>query len=1204
MSSALNLNDMNIRPHSHMKRILLIAALGLPLTTVQAQEDNVKATAYMVADAHLDTQWNWDVVTTIDEYVKNTLYQNLFLMNKYPDYVFNFEGGIKYAWMKEYYPEKYEELKQRIREGRWHIAGSSWDATDAVVPSPESAIRNIMLGQTFYRTEFGAEGTDIFLPDCFGFPYTLPTVAKHCGLIAFSSQKLGWRTHHFYGNERYPFTIGVWKGIDGSDVMFAHGYGYGERYDDQDLSHSKQLLDLSAKSPLNTVYRYYGTGDIGGSPTLESVRSVERGLKGNGPVKVISATSDQMFKDYLPADKHAELPVFDGELLMDVHGTGCYTSQAAMKLYNRQNEKLGDAAERSAVAADWLGAADYPGEALTTAWRRFIYHQFHDDLTGTSIPKAYEYSWNDELISLKQFADVLTTSVSGIASQMDTKVGGKPVIVYNPNGVPVDGIVRIKAEPGKSYTVYDQRGRRVASQMVTDTDGNASVIAAAYVPANGYAVYELRKGGKVGRLAKAVTSLENSVYRITFDVHGDLSSIYDKKSDRELVAEGKAVRLAMFTENKSYSWPAWEILKETVDKAPVSIADDVKVTQVEDGALRKTVCVEKRFGESVFRQYVRLYEGACANRIDFDNEVFWQSTNSLLKAEFPMAFANDEATYDLGIGNIKRGNNVPTAYEVPAQEWADLTAGDGSYGISVMTDSKYGWDKPCGNTIRLTLLHTPETKGGYAYQDKQDFGYHEFSYSLIGHKGDVDQAAISETAAVYNRPLMAFASEKHAGVLGREFSFASSDNRSVAIKAIKKAEVSDEYVVRVYETSGKAQKANIRFAGNITKAVAADGTEQTIGTASFSGNTLLVDIAPYSVRTYRVALSGKTCPGKAAYAYASLPYDRKCFSWNEFRHAADFGGGYSYPAELLPESVLVSAGVPFVLGEKELKNGMSCKGQIIDIPAKYNKVYLLAASADADHVADFRVGASVQQAEVPYFSGFVGQWGHTGHTRGYLKTADIAHVCTHRHTSSADATYEYAYMFRIALDVPKGASKLVFPDMPGVVVFAATFANEGHAAVTPACDMFKTAFKDEAAVETKRHNLLKEARLVGWSDAVNEREKAEMAFDGNLETKWCDIRSNPSFLVFDLGATKRISGWKLVNAGRETASYITCDCFLQGRNSETGEWKTLDRVAGNRDNVIERAASGECRYVRLLVTRPEQDVHGKDTRIYEVEVYE
>ena len=402
---------------------LLLGGGAYAQNSVQAQ----KPKAYMVSDAHLDTQWNWDIQTTIKDYVWNTISQNLFLLKQYPEYIFNFEGGVKYAWMKEYYPREYELMKAFVKAGRWHVSGASWDATDTLVPSVESFIRNIMLGQEFYRKELGVESTDIFLPDCFGFGWTLPTVAAHCGLIGFSSQKLDWRNNPFYGKSKHPFTIGLWKGVDGASVMLAHGYDYGRRWDNEDLSENKYLMELSKCTPLNTVYRYYGTGDVGGSPTIASVASVEKGIKGDGPLKIISAASDQLFKDYQPYGSHPELPVFDGELLMDVHGTGCYTSQAAMKLYNRQNELLGDAAERASVAAALLGVAEYPGKSLTESWQRFIFHQFHDDLTGTSIPRAYEFSWNDELLSLKQFSGILTHSVGSVAGKLDTRVKGIPV---------------------------------------------------------------------------------------------------------------------------------------------------------------------------------------------------------------------------------------------------------------------------------------------------------------------------------------------------------------------------------------------------------------------------------------------------------------------------------------------------------------------------------------------------------------------------------------------------------------------------------------------------------------------------------------------------------------------------------------------------------------------------------------------------------
>lgn len=1040
---------------------LLLAGGADAQNTPQTQ----KPKAYMVADAHLDTQWNWDIQTTIKEYVWNTISQNLFLLKQYPEYIFNFEGGVKYAWMKEYYPAQYEELKRFMKSGRWHISGASWDATDTLVPSIESAIRNIMLGQNFYRSEFGVESTDIFLPDCFGFGWTLPAIASHCGLMGFSSQKLQWRNKPFYGIDKYPFTIGLWKGIDGSTIMMTHGYDYNQRWKDEDLSRNKDLLELTTHSPLNMVYRYYGTGDIGGSPTLESVRAVEKGLKGNGPLQIVSATSDQIYKDFQPYESHPELPRFDGELLMDVHGTGCYTSQAAMKLYNRQNELLGDAAERSSVVAEWLNQAAYPGAALTENWRRFIFHQFHDDLTGTSIPRAYEFSWNDELISLKQFSGILTSSMDAVARKMDTNVKGIPVILYNALGFRVTDIAEVELslpkEP-KGITVYDRNGRQVAAQLLSYADGKARILVEATVPATGYAVYDVRTSGKAVDMPVLANSntLENSVYKITLDKKGDIVSLFDKKNGKELVKPGKSIRLALFTQNKSYVWPAWEIHKETIDRKPISIGEDVKITLVEDGGLRKSLCIEKRHGESFFKQYIRLYEGCRADRIDFYNEVDWQSTNALLKVEFPLNIANREATYDLGLGSVKRSNNTETAYEVYAQYWADLTDRSGDYGVSIMNDSKYGWDKPDDNTLRLTLLHTPETNKDYAYQNRQDWGHHCFTYSLVGHRGELDKAATVEKAEILNQKLKAFRTDKHKGTLGKEFSFVSSDNRNVVIKALKKAENSDEYIVRVYEMGGeKVEDATLSFAGEIVSACEADGTEKTVGSARFSGNGLSVSIKPYSLKTFKVRLKPSeedACP--LQYAALPLSYNHKCSSFNEFRGEADFESGYSFAAELLPESLTVNR-IPFRLGEKDAANGMTCGGDTIMLPVgkKYNRLYFLAAATDGDYAATFRCGRNTSEFIVPSYTGFIGQWGHTGHTKGYLKDTEVAYVGTHRHSPTGDEAYEFTYMFKFGLDIPADATSLILPKNEKIVLFAATLVEETQRPVQVATTLFNTA---------------------------------------------------------------------------------------------------------------------------------------------------
>lgn len=1199
----------------HKKILLMALASCMTLGTVSAQDSGgKKMKAYMVADAHLDTQWNWDIQTTIKHYVWNTINQNLYLLDNYPDYVFNFEGAVKYSWMKEYYPLQYEKMKKYVANGRWHLTGSGWDANETVIVSPESWLRNILLGQSFYRSEFGKESTDVFLPDCFGFSYFIPTLASHCGLIGFSTQKLGWRNHAFYeGGKKYPFTIGLWQGIDGSRIMMTHGFGYGERFPDADMSHSKRLMKEIAESPLNMVYRYYGTGDTGGSPNLASVRGLEKGIKGDGPIEIISATSDQIYKDFLPYENHPELPVHDGELFMDVHGTGCYTSQAAMKLYNRQNENLGDAAERASVVAEWLGQGAYPLRDLTESWKRVLLHQFHDDLPGTSIPRAYEFSWNDELISLQRFSNNLTTAVSGVANRMNTNVSGTPVVLYNTQAFPVSAVTSITLpDMAASYSVTDAKGRKVASQVVTDSKGKRSLLVDASVPSTGFSVYSVKAGGKASApVSKSANMIENSVYKITLDKIGNISSLIDKRNGKELVAAGKSIGLVIFDDCRSEAWPAWEILKHTVDKAPVDIKENVSVTMVENGPLRKSLRVTKSYGDTKINQYIRLYEGSQADRIDFYNEVDWRSLNALLKVQFPLTVSNEKATYDIGLGSVERGNNRENSYEVYSHQWTDLTDRSGNYGVTVLNDSKYGWDKPDDNTIRLSLLFSPKPGGGYAYQDRQDLGYHEFTYSIVGHEGQLDKTETVQMATAYNSPIRAFKSPKHKGDLGREFSFVSSDNDNVVVRALKKAETGDEYVVRVYETAGKeAQSANLTFAADIVKAVEADGTEKETGAASFSGNKLSVSIKPFSVKTYRLKLKDNVSE-KAGTCFADarsleLPFNKNCFSYNEFRAAGNFEGGNSYAAELLPKDGLTVDGVHFTFGEMDTDNGLACDGDTIKLPAgvKYNKVYLLAASSSGDRKATFTAGKNRQTVNVPYYTGFVGQWGHEGHTKGYLKDAEVAYVGTHSHAEYEDRVYEFTYMFKYGIDIPEGATEIILPSDRNVVVFAATAVNEKNT-VKPAGRLFRTANKtDGSETDAVRTNILKGAKVVAVSGQVNDDEAAVKLVDGDADTKWCDTGKAPNYVAFDLGEDKEFSGWRILNAGAESSNYITRACLLQVRNSLTEEWQTVDMIDGNRSNDVNRSIKPvKARYVRLYVTGPAQGVNDSTVRIYELELY-
>ena len=243
----------------------------------------------------------------------------------------------------------------------------------------------------------------------------------------------------------------------------------------------------------------------------------------------------------------------------------------------------------------------------------------------------------------------------------------------------------------------------------------------------------------------------------------------------------------------------------------------------------------------------------------------------------------------------------------------------------------------------------------------------------------------------------------------------------------------------------------------------------------------------------------------------------------------------------------------------------------------------------------------------PYLSynRFIGQWEHLGHTEGFLKDAEIAYVGTHRHASDKDEAYEFTYMFKFGMDIPKGATTVTLPDHADIVLFAATLVNEKYPAVTPASELFRTALKaDNGEEATTKTNLLKQAKLIKCSGETNEKEVARYAVDGDVKTKWCDTSTAPNYIDFDFGKEQTIRGWKLVNAGNEGSVFITHTCFLQGRNSPDEEWKTIDELSDNKKNtVVRQFKPTSVRYVRLLVTQSTQNNSLKAARIYELEVY-
>ncbi|RPJ66862.1 MAG: alpha-mannosidase, partial [Acidobacteria bacterium] len=891
-------------------RVVLIVVVAVCLAGVVARTQepaaSQKPTLYLVSNSHLDTQWNWTVQDTIRALVPPTFFDNFKLFERFPSYTFNYEGAIHYMWFKEYFPEAWPTLQRYVANGRWRLAGSWVNAADTHVPSPESLMRQALYGKRFYRQEFGQVSQDIYLPDCFGFGFALPSIGAHSGLTAFSTQKLSW------GAARpAPFAVGRWTGVDGSSLVASlRGGDYTTRLRSDVSVDPKWTADLVDVGGRKIGFRYFGVGDVGGAPDEESVQWMERATANKGgTVQVRNTSADQLARDLTGAER-AALPEYTGELLLKTHGVGCYTSQAAMKTWNRRNEQLADAAERAAVAAEWLGGPAYPRERLRAAWIRFLWHQFHDDLTGTSLPQAYRFSWNDELLSLNQFASILHGSVASVGSGMDTRPlqAGVPLVVYNPLAMtrrdPVEATVTFRgAAPATVRVVDAATGQEVPAQVLSTTASTARVLFLPEMPGVGFKVFELRPGtsGAAGRSLKvSPTSLENSRYAVTIDGNGDVSSIVDKEAGSELLQA--PVRLAMF-DNPSPSWPAWEILWESLSVPPREYVDGPVVRIVERGPARVAVEIRRAARGSTFVQRVRLAEGG--DRVEFEHDIDWRTPGTLLKASFPFKAANPTATYDLGLGTVDRPNSTASTYEVPGQQWADVTDGSGRFGAAVLNDAKYGWDKPSDHEVRLTLIHTPMPKNSFVYQSSNDIGRHRFTYAIAGHAGGWREGRVPSRAARLNQPVVAFQGDPHTGPLGRSLSLldVSDGSGQVAVRALKKAEDSDDIVVRVQELYGQpVERLQIGLPAGIAAARELNAAEEPVGPATVSGGRLVTSLRPYQPRTFALTpgTSSSRVPG-ASSAAVDLPYDLDGFSPDSAPGDGDFDGrGVTLPAELLP----------------------------------------------------------------------------------------------------------------------------------------------------------------------------------------------------------------------------------------------------------------------------------------------------------------
>ncbi|MEI7661093.1 MAG: glycoside hydrolase family 38 C-terminal domain-containing protein [Bacteroidota bacterium] len=1075
-----------------MMRIPLAALLLLVMiaNTAKSQTEAGKAAPplydlskqpvlYTVGYAHLDTEWRWDYESTINECLKNTLDDNFSRFEKYKPYVFTFSGARRYKMMKEYYPDKYERLKKYVAQGRWFVGGSSVDECDANIPSPESVIRQVLYGNSYFRSEFGKESVDFLLPDCFGFQAHIPSVLAHAGLLGFSTQKLSWGSAN-----GIPFNLGNWIGPDGNGVVAALNAtdynGSVKKRLDTASYWVQRISENGKKYGLFADYRYYGTGDEGGAPREEDIQNAVGSLSRPGSkFGVYLCSSDQLFRDLDDARKK-QLPSYNGDLLLTQHSAGSLTSQASMKRWNRQNEQLAMATEPIAVMADWLGGLRYPLQSMHDAWWLVLGSQMHDILPGTCIPKAYEYAWNDEVLALNKFASNLESSAGPVIRAMDTRGKGVSLMLYNPLAISrtdlAEAEILYPGDAPKAVMMTDALNNPVPVQVLKTTKGSLRILFLATLPSLGLACYDLQPVKEFApvktTLSASNSTIENEFLKVVINASGDISSIFDKKLGKEMLS---AQSQLVFQKEHPQCWPAWNMDWNDRKKNPVEVVrGPAIVTLTEKGPVRATLKVERNARNSVFTQYIQLAAGK--ENLVVRNIINWQSRGVSLKASFPLTASNSMATYNLGLGTIERSTNNEKKYEVPSREWFDLTDKSGNFGVTITEDSKFGSDKPDDKTLRLTLLYTP-VANIYHDQATQDWGIHEITYGIYSHKGDWRTGRSEWQGRSMNQPVRAFQVPQHAGFLGRSFSFARVSTPQVDIRTIKKGENGKDVIIRLQELFGNdVANVEVALATKIKSAYEVDGQEHRTGEIAVKNGKLLLDMKKFTIRSFALQLEAPVeKQSDPATTELELAYDQVVVSSDKNRKDGRFDEqGLSIPAELFPET-LMADGIRFHFGPSSdhKNNVLACRGQKITLPktGNFNHLYILAAAL-TDTAGVFKVGGIKTTLHVQAYHGNLGQFDKRewdkldrikGLVKGYIKRDEVAWFSPHLHKDTMNVPYQYAYVYKYTLEAGQTSGTLQLPENDAIKIFAISLAYDPYDQIQPARPLYDD-FTDRPAM--------------------------------------------------------------------------------------------------------------------------------------------
>jgi len=743
--------------------------------------------------AHIDSAWLWPVRETIRKCAR-TFSNVVALMDEDPDFVFSCSSAQQLAWMKEFYPELFERIRDKVRAGQFVPVGGMWVEADSNMPGGEAMARQFLEGKSFFLAEFDVECHEAWLPDTFGYSAALPQIVKAAGSRWFLTQKISWNQVN-----RMPHHTFEWEGIDGTRLFthFPPVDSYSSEISGRELAHAERNYRDHGRGTMSLLP--FGYGDGGGGPTREMLAAARRTADLEGSPRVRIGSAADFFSE--AAEDYPSPPVWVGELYLELH-RGTYTSQANTKRGNRRCEHLLREAELwSATAAVRAGAA-YPAAELKRLWRLVLLQQFHDILPGSSIAWVHQDAERNYDAVARDLEAIIAAAAAAALGN-----GDRDILL------------------------------------------NAAPHARAGVPALGAAEPQTAGAAVNATAADSGFVLDNGIIRAVVDANGLLVSLRDHASGREAMAPGTAGNLLELHRDTPNEWDAWDI--DSFYRRNVTALTEARSVTLERDGGDAVVVIERMAGGSPVTQRLRLAPGSAS--LEIATAVDWREREKLLKLGFPFDLRADRSAAETQFGHVFRPTHVNTSweaakFEICAHRWIHVE--EPGYGVAVSNAASYGHDVTrqvrddggTTTTVRVSLLRAPKFPDPGA-----DQGPHELTVTVRPGAGIAD--AVEEGYRTNLAPRVV------KGAHGAEPLVAVS-NPALVVEAVKLAEDgSGDVVVRLYEALGRRSRGVLSATFAASRVWPVDLLERPAEApgVEIRGIDAVLELRPFQLVTLRLA---------------------------------------------------------------------------------------------------------------------------------------------------------------------------------------------------------------------------------------------------------------------------------------------------------------------------------------------------------------